>query len=165
MYHARATLLVNPIFLFHLWLGVISMKSLQKKPVLRRTLDNIIRYTSSIGEDSEFTGSFSGGNNIVVRGRVKGESNVNGVVVIAETGCWDGKLIADVAIVLGTFNGDIEVREKIEVHSTAKVTGNISSPVIAIETGAVHEGHIDMTATTVVNHFDEKRHEAVEIPE
>ena len=139
------------------------MNSVQKKPVLQRTLDNIIRYTSSIGEDTQFTGSFSGGENIVVRGHVTGESNVNGAVVIAETGCWDGKLVADVVIVLGILNGDIVAREKIEVHSSAKITGNISSPMIAIETGAVHEGHIDMKASPIVKHFDEKRDSPVDI--
>ena len=139
------------------------MKSVQKKPVLQRTLDNIIRFTTSIGETTEFTGSFSGGENIVVRGHVTGESIVSGAVVIAETGCWDGKLVADVVIVLGILNGDIEAREKIEIHSSAKIKGNISSPMVAIETGAVHEGHIDMKATTVVKHFEEKRDNPTEI--
>ena len=138
------------------------MNSSQKKPVLRRTLDNFIRYTSSIGEDSEFTGSFSGGENIVVHGHVIGESNVNGAVVIAETGSWDGKLVADVVIVRGILNGDIVAHEKVEVHSSAKIIGDISSPVIAIETGAVHEGHIDMTAKTIVKHFEEKRHKPMD---
>lgn len=133
------------------------MPQLKNKPVSRRTLDNIIRFATSIGENTEFTGSFSGGGNIVVRGHVKGESDACGVVVIAETGCWDGKLVADSVIVEGTVNGDIVAREKIELLSGSKIMGNLSCPIIAIETGAVHDGHINMNTTTSVKHFEEKR--------
>lgn len=139
------------------------MPPLQNKPVFRRTLDNIIRFATSIGENTEFTGSFSGGGNIVVRGHVKGESDACGVVVIAETGCWEGKLVADSVIVAGTVNGDIVAREKIELLSGSKIMGNLSCPVIAIETGAVHEGRMDMNTTTRVKHFQEKRNNPTKI--
>ena len=139
------------------------MPPLHKKPVYRRTLDNIIRFTSSIGENIEFTGSFNGGGNIVVRGHVKGESDVNSTVVIADTGTWDGKLTADNVIVAGIVNGDIVAREKIEVLADAKIIGNLASPVIAIETGAIHEGHIDMSTTTKVKRFEEKRKDPTKI--
>lgn len=139
------------------------MSSVQDKPVFRRTLDNIIRFTSSIGENIEFSGSFSGEGNLVVRGHVKGDSDVNSTVVIAETGSWDGKLTADTVIVAGIVNGDIVAREKIEVLENAKIIGNLSSPVIAIETGAIHEGHIDMSSTTKVKRFQEKRNNPTRI--
>lgn len=133
------------------------MPPLKNKQVSRRTLDNMIRFSTTIGENTEFTGSFSGGGNIVVRGHVKGESDACGIVVIAETGCWDGKLVADSVIVSGTVNGDIVAREKIELLSGSKITGNVSCPVIAIETGAVHEGCIEMNTKTSVKRFEEKR--------
>ena len=139
------------------------MPQLKNKPVSRRTLDNIIRFSTSIGENTEFTGSFNGGGNITVRGHVIGESDACGVVVIAETGCWDGKLVADNVIVAGTVNGDIVAREKIEILSGSKIMGNLSCPVIAIETGAVHEGHMDMSSTTIVRRFQEKRNNPTKI--
>ena len=139
------------------------MSASKNKPVSRRTLDNITRFSSCIGENTEFTGKFSGGENIVVRGHVKGESDACGAVLIAETGCWDGKLVADVVIVEGTVNGDIVAGEKIELLSGCKITGNLSCPVIAIETGAVHDGHIDMNTTTEVKRFEEKRNNPTKI--
>jgi len=129
----------------------------EKKQAFRRTLDNIIRFTSSVGEGTSFNGSFSGGENIVVRGQVKGKSDVDGVVVVAETGKWVGELVADVVIVEGCVEGDIIAREKIEVQATAKINGNLFSPVIAIESGAVHVGHIDMKKGQQIKHYDEKR--------
>jgi len=128
-----------------------------KKQGFRRTLDNIIRFTSSVGEGTTFTGTFGGGENIVVRGQVHGKSDVEGVVVIAETGQWIGELVADVVIVAGQVEGDISAREKIEVQSGAKIKGNLLSQVIAIESGAVHEGRIDMKNIKEIKHFREKR--------
>ncbi|MCK5721405.1 MAG: polymer-forming cytoskeletal protein [Gammaproteobacteria bacterium] len=139
------------------------MPPLKNKPVSRRTLDKITRFSSCIGENTEFTGKFSGGENIVVRGHVTGESDACKVVLITETGCWDGKLVADIVIVEGTVNGDIVAGEKIELLSGSKITGNLSCPVIAIETGAVHDGHIDMNTTTRVERFEEKRNNPTKI--
>lgn len=122
---------------------------------IRRTLDSIIRFTSAIGENTVFNGSFSGGENIVVRGQVTGRSDVQGAVVITETGRWIGELSADVVVVHGYVQGDITAREKIEMYSGARVEGNLRCPVIAMETGAVHEGHISMHSN--VSAFVEKR--------
>lgn len=131
------------------------MQSAKKQPVLGRTLDSIIRFTSSIGEGSTFTGSFSGGENIVVRGEVCGESDVQGAVVIADSGHWVGQLKADIVVVAGKVEGDISAREKIEVLNGAHIKGNLVSPVIAMETGAIHEGHLSMHSK--VSQFEEKR--------
>jgi cytoskeletal protein CcmA (bactofilin family) len=131
------------------------MQSAKKQPVLGRTLDSIIRFTSSIGEGTTFTGSFSGGENIVVRGKVHGESDVQGAVVVASGGHWYGHLKADIVVVAGKVDGDVTAREKIEVLNGAHINGNLSSPVIAMETGAIHDGHVSMQSK--LNNFAEKR--------
>jgi cytoskeletal protein CcmA (bactofilin family) len=131
------------------------MTSAKKQPVLGRTLDSIIRFTSSIGEGSTFTGSFSGGENIVVRGKVQGESDVQGAVVIAESGHWIGHLRADIVVVAGKVEGDIAARDKIEVLRGAHIVGNLESPVVAMETGAIHEGRLSMHSK--LKTFEEKR--------
>jgi len=133
------------------------MHALKKNQRFRRTLDSVIRFTSSVGEETVFTGSFNGGENIVVRGLVQGESDVQGIVVVTDTGQWQGKLIADVVIIAGKVTGDIIAREKIEVHSTGHISGNLHSPHIAIERGAIHDGHIDMTSVKELNQYEEKR--------
>ena len=133
------------------------MQALEKNHRFRRTLDSLIRFTSSVGEETIFNGSFNGGENIVVRGLVQGESNVHGIVVVTDTGRWHGKLTADVVIVAGQVEGDVVAREKIEVHNMAKIVGNLHSPVIAIESGAVHDGRIDMSNIDQIKHFEEKR--------
>ena len=131
------------------------MQSAKKQPVLGRKLDSVIRFTSSIGEGSTFTGSFSGGENIVVRGKVCGESDVQGAVIIANGGHWIGHLKADIVVIEGNVDGDITAREKIEVLNGAHIRGNMTSPIIAMEMGAIHDGHLSMHSK--LNTFAEKR--------
>ena len=123
----------------------------------RRTLDDVIRFTTTVGESTSFTGSLSGGESFVIRGKVRGDSVVNGVVVITETGSWNGSLRAETIVVAGKVDGVVEAKEKLEILSTAKIKGRISSPVIAIATGAVHEGEIQMQEETRITEFSEKR--------
>jgi cytoskeletal protein CcmA (bactofilin family) len=139
------------------------MQAQGRKLASRRTLDGIGRFTSSVAEESVFKGSFSGGENIVVHGTVEGRSDVNGVIVITETGKWLGELTADVVIVAGTVEGNIIAREKIELRSNANIRGNLLSPLIAIECGAVHVGHIDMKNIQQLKHFKEKRGPVTEL--
>lgn len=130
------------------------MHSAKKQPVLGRKRDSVIRFTSSVGEGSVFTGSFSGGENIVVRGEVRGESDVQGAVVIDESGLWSGSLTADIVVVAGKVHGDIKARDKIEILKGAHIQGNMESPVITMETGAIHEGHLSMHGK--LKSFEEK---------
>jgi len=139
------------------------MQNLKTSPKLRRSLDNIIRFTSAVAENSVFTGTFSGGENIVVRGTVNGESDVQGTIVITESGHWYGSLVADVIIIAGVVHGHVKAREKIEILSTAKIEGDLQSTSIAIESGAVHDGRIVMGQGVRVARFDEKRHTPIDI--
>lgn len=131
------------------------MQSAKKQPALGRKLDSSIRFTSSIGEGSTFIGSFSGGENIVVRGNVQGESDVQGAIVIASSGEWIGQMKADVVVVAGRVEGDISARQKIEILDGAIIRGNLVCPAIAMETGAIHDGHLSMQSKITL--FEDKR--------
>lgn len=129
----------------------------RKKGKRRRTLDEIFRFTTLVGETTKFEGTFNGGENFIIRGEVRGDSVVDGAVVIAEPGSWHGQITADVVVVEGRVEGGIEAREKIEILATAKVLGTLQSPTLAIANGAFHEGEIRMRERTAVTQFDEKR--------
>ena len=128
----------------------------------RRTLDEVVRFTTSIGEGTRFTGTFSGGENYVIQGSVTGDSTVDGAVVVAETGEWIGSINARVVVVAGRVDGAITAREKLEILATAKVKGNLQSPVVAIAAGAVHEGELRMGEPGKKTEFDEKRQPRIE---
>jgi cytoskeletal protein CcmA (bactofilin family) len=48
--------------------------------------------------------------------------------------------------VSGKVNGEITASQRIEIHPTAKVTGNITAPTLVIQEGAFFEGSCSMTS-------------------
>ncbi len=123
----------------------------------RRTLDEIIRFTSAIGEGAVFTGNITTPDNVVARGTIIGNSDVEGIIVVELTGKWVGNLTANSLIINGRVEGNITAHHKIEVQKSATIIGNITSPKIAIESGAVHDGLINMEDKPDIISFNEKR--------
>ncbi len=110
----------------------------------RRSLDGVDGFTTSIGAGSIFTGTIGGRGHIIVLGTVKGNSDLDGTLVIGEGGLWNGDITAKHIVIAGQVEGAIVAREKMEIVCTAKIRGSLTSPTIAIAEGAVHEGEIHM---------------------
>jgi cytoskeletal protein CcmA (bactofilin family) len=68
----------------------------------------------------------------------------SGTLLVGTTGQVDANVAVAAANVNGTVNGDILATEKIHLGRTARVVGNIQTPKIVIEEGAVIEGGISM---------------------
>ncbi len=110
----------------------------------RRSLDSVDGFTTSVGPGSVFTGVIGGEGHIIVLGRVVGNSDLKGTLVIGEGGVWVGDVTASSVVIAGEVQGTIVAREKIEILSTANIRGSLACPVIAIAEGAVHDGEIHM---------------------
>lgn len=74
-------------------------------------------------------------------GRVTSEA---GTLIIGSTGRVDANILVAAAQINGTVNGDIIALEKIELGRSARVMGNIQTPRLVIEDGAVFEGSSQM---------------------
>jgi cytoskeletal protein CcmA (bactofilin family) len=110
----------------------------------RRSLDSVDGFTTSIGPGSIFTGTIGGTGHTIVLGKVVGSSELDGTLVIGDGGEWVGDITAKRIVIAGQVEGSITAKEKIEIVSTAKIRGSLTSPFIAIAEGAVHEGEIHM---------------------
>lgn len=126
----------------------------------RRTLDKVGGVSSVIGAGSEFEGDFKGAGNYVIYGKVTGSSDVKGTIVLEEGGTWNGTIRGENIIVAGTVNGDVLASVKIELAPSAKISGNVLGPVIAIAEGAVIEGQMKMTGNSDAKRFSEQRSES-----
>lgn len=120
----------------------------------RRSLDSVNGFTTSVGPGSVFTGTIGGEGHIIVLGRVEGDSQLQGTLVIGEGGAWLGDVTAKNVVIAGRLEGTVVAQEKIEILSTAQIRGSLTSPVIAIAEGAVHDGEIHMGQ---VKHFTDQR--------
>jgi cytoskeletal protein CcmA (bactofilin family) len=123
----------------------------------RRTLDKVEGFSTVIGKDSNFTGTIGGAGNFIVQGRVEGDCNIQGTLVIAETGHWLGNISAGCVLIAGRVDGDVTAIDKMEIISSARIKGKITSAVLAIAEGAIHEGVVAMHAKPDVKRFKDKR--------
>ena len=80
---------------------------------------------------------------LVVEGTVEATMDSR-VIQIAEQGAFRGSADIDIAEIRGEFNGTLNVREKLMIFSTGKVTGKIRYGKLVVEEGGQLSGEIEM---------------------
>jgi cytoskeletal protein CcmA (bactofilin family) len=123
----------------------------------RRATDNIVTYTTEIGPDAVFEGKLQGEGNYSIHGKVVGESDISGILLLETEGEWVGNVLADVVIIAGTVKGSVMAREKLELRVGGRVQGDLEAPVIAIAEGAVYDGKIKMAKAANITRYKERR--------
>lgn len=73
--------------------------------------------------------------------------SLTGTLLISETGEVESDIVVAAAVIDGILHGDIQASERVELQSHAKVFGNIDSPVLVIQPGAVFEGQSRFVST------------------
>jgi cytoskeletal protein CcmA (bactofilin family) len=80
-----------------------------------------------------------------VDGHLSGRvSSTSGTLIVGANGKVDANIEVAVAVIHGTINGDIIATQRLELGRAAKVNGNIQTPSLIIEQGAVFEGSCKM---------------------
>lgn len=120
----------------------------------RRAVDQVTELNGAIGSESVFEGKLRGKGNYKVAGRVIGECDIAGALMLDKSGSWSGVIVADIVVIAGQVEGNIVARQQLEISTTGQVNGSITSPVIALEKGAVHDGEVHMSRTL---EFEDKR--------
>ncbi len=98
-----------------------------------------------LGRDTIIEGTLSFRETIRVDGRIKGRVlSSEGTIIIGEDADIEADITVACAVVRGKVTGCIDAGNRIEVYPPAQVNGDISAPVIAIETGVVFNGNCRM---------------------
>jgi cytoskeletal protein CcmA (bactofilin family) len=123
----------------------------------RRARDKTANNPSIIAYASVFQGNLKSSAPVIVRGIVEGNSQIENILTIEESGTWIGNIHALSVIVNGKVKGDIVTDDKLEVGPTGQIHGNVTAGSLAIASGAVIEGDMHMTERDEPIHFEEKR--------
>ena len=100
-----------------------------------------------VGSGTLVTGEASFKAMMRVDGQLSGRiTSSGGTLVIGTNGRVDANIEVAVATIHGTVNGDIIATQRLELGRSAKVSGNIQTPSLMIEQGAIFEGSCKMTA-------------------
>jgi cytoskeletal protein CcmA (bactofilin family) len=127
------------------------------EPNNRRLRDQFSGTPTFVAENMRIVGNLHGNGPVVVCGRIEGDGEIAGGVQLAAGARWQGNMHAEFAIVAGHIEGNVSVDEKLEVGFSAVIKGKVRAKLIAIASGAVIEGEIQVTGSAAPTHFSEKR--------
>src|SRR5688500_921338 len=103
------------------------------------------RLSGFVGHGTVLTGETNFQMMLRVDGHLTGTvTSDGGTLIVGTNGQVDANISVDVATVNGVINGDVVATDKIQLGRTARVMGNIATPKLVIEEGAVFEGGCNM---------------------
>lgn len=108
---------------------------------------------SQLGEDrgqtvisatTNFSGVLRSDGLIVIHGRAEGEVQTAGSLLVGKQGQVQASIMAQNVAVAGAVVGNITASERLEIASTGKVLGDITTACLVIEEGGFFHGHSRM---------------------
>ena len=103
--------------------------------------------TAFIDQGSEFEGKLSFRDTVRIDGRFRGEIASENTLIVGETGEIEATIRSNTVAISGAVEGDVHAARKVVLHKTARVTGNISTPCLVVEEGAVINGTFKMVTS------------------
>ena len=100
--------------------------------------------TAFIDQGSEFEGKLSFKDTVRIDGSFTGEIRSENTLIVGETGEIQATIHSKSVMISGTVVGDVYASQRVTLHKTARVQGNMETPCLAIEDGAVFNGQIKM---------------------
>ena len=101
-------------------------------------------FDTILSPDIDFTGTLRFEKPFLIRGKVSGEINASGLLVIDENAVVNANIHALRVLIRGQVKGDITAVEKVEVTISGKLSGNVTAPEIFMETGCIFNGRCTM---------------------
>lgn len=102
-----------------------------------------------IGPSIEIKGNLTGGEDLLIEGRVDGKIEVQQhSVTIGKSGRVKADVAGRTIVVMGEVDGSLYAEEQIVLRQASTVRGNLFAPRVTLEDGSNFKGTIDMTPKT-----------------
>jgi cytoskeletal protein CcmA (bactofilin family) len=121
-----------------------AQQALTKGSAARGHPDEQRRKIAWVGKSVAFKGELLSAEDMVLDGQVDGAINVRDhSLTIGPDADIRADIVAKNVIIRGRVKGQIIASEKIHIHETASIEGDVSSPTIVIADGARLEGRLE----------------------
>ena len=98
---------------------------------------------SIIATGLTFEGKIEGSGHVRISGRFKGDIHVDGTLTIEPDAHLAGSVRAGSVIVAGEIEGNIESAQKVELHQTGVINGDVNSGSLTVASGARMRGRAE----------------------
>ena len=100
---------------------------------------------TTIGASLTITGEVTSQEDMTIHGRVNGKISMQGgSLLIAERANVEAEAQVSRVTIHGTFAGDVAALERVELTTTANVSGTLIAPAVVLQDGAVFNGMIEV---------------------
>lgn len=97
-----------------------------------------------ISKGTRMAGKLVSEGGVRIDGSFEGEINIEGDLVVGETGQVTATIKARNLLVVGLINGDVVANGQVEIATTGKVEGDVQTPRLIVEPGGLIQGYCKM---------------------
>ncbi len=125
----------------------------EEKPLLKgkgqQDMVDTSKVDSVIGPGLMVKGDIHSKGTLRVDGNVEGTVKADAAIIIGEKGVVKANIIANHVIIGGTVNGNVTGREKVEILSTGRMYGDVTTAAskFVVAEGVIFEGNCSMSQT------------------
>jgi cytoskeletal protein CcmA (bactofilin family) len=132
----------------------IGGKSMFKKNDSAQTDDKVINIEAGMQGNLKFTGPV----NLRLNGDFEGDLEAKGILIIGEKADVKAKTVkGDTITIAGRVKGDIISTKRLELSASARVVGNVETPILVIAEGALLKGNCQMPVDETVKEGSKKK--------
>ncbi len=103
--------------------------------------------TTILGKGSAFDGKLTFEGAVRIDGEFSGEIRTEGTLIIGETAEVKAQILASRIVVQGMVRGDLTASDSMEILAPARVYGNVATPSLEVQKGALFQGNCQMEST------------------
>jgi len=97
-----------------------------------------------LGRNTSFEGKMGFEGMARLDGKFDGEIFSGDILIVGETATVSAEISVTTLIIDGNVSGNVSATGKIEIHSTGKLYGKITTPTLVIEEGGLFDGTCSM---------------------
>lgn len=110
-----------------------------------------------LGKGSKITGKVVLDGPGRIEGQIEGEVTAQDTLTIGEGAVVNARIAGTSVIVQGEVTGDIAARTRLELRAPSRVRGNIQTPSLVIQDGAIFEGQCSMGGSDATRAVKERK--------
>ena len=97
-----------------------------------------------LGKGAEFVGKLIFNGMVRIDGDFQGEIFGEGSVDVGESAMVKANIVVNEVNIGGEVHGSVEVKDKISIHATGRLFGDVRTPVFVMQEGALFDGRSHM---------------------
>jgi cytoskeletal protein CcmA (bactofilin family) len=114
---------------------------------------------ATIGRSLVIKGEVSGSESLYIDGRIEGTVNfADSRVTIGRNGVVVANINANEVVIMGTVTGNIHCTDRLDIRSEGSLTGDVVTPRICVEDGAMLKGAVEVRAAHQQNEKAQSKH-------